>query len=345
MLHPITRLLASLALLLSLVGCANFAARLKPRAKGVSAGPLSPGDTGYLDPGPFSGPLAQKYAGQFVFSSKPISAQEADDSSVYASYNLGEPLYIRTFDRESPHNLKPGCKQPRRLFRADVNGKFAGKVPATIPGFGNYWEDVPATRGGVSLTYDLATPLNTPTTWSLERESHANSLIRTFNSGVVAQLQEGPNTVHLVMTLDCGTADATDLVAAEGTLSVNVAPGAKKKYLAKFGTTLGPSPHPENAKLAPQIIKVMKNKRDWDNEDFMGAEVVSDDWQPIRNQDTGALVAKSVVAALVVHSKEEPNPDVCRLFTMSYARDVAGGALYFNGTGQPTPFPCANAPK
>ncbi|MEO6950307.1 MAG: hypothetical protein ABI321_00735 [Polyangia bacterium] len=39
------------------------------------------------------------------------------------------------------------------------------------------------------------------------------------------------------------------------------------------------------------------------------------------------------------------DPDACRLFTMSFSKDAAGGALYYGGTGNPTPFPCRNAPK
>ena len=158
-------------------------------------------------------------------------------------------------------------------------------------------------------------------------------------------MHEGTNSLRILLTLDCGYADAKDPVEAEGTLQVEVKPGAKKAYLAKYGTQLTPSPHPENAKLVPQILKAMKAKPDWDNEDLLGARVVSEDWIPVRNQVTGALVAKAVEAVLVVHAKKEENPDVCRLFTMSYARDAAGGPLYYNGTGDPTPFPCVNAPK
>jgi len=341
----IRKLLVAIALattFASVTGCAG----LKLGHKSKSSGPLSAGDPGYVDPGPFEGPLDQKYTGKVVFSSKPIAVKDTDDSAVYAgSYKLGDPLFIRFFDKDSTHNLLPQCRSPRRVIRVDLNGEAAGKPTGGIPGIGNYQVGHPNNRGAGSITNEITTPMNTATTWTAERETAANAVLRSFNSGIIASLHEGTNTLRVVLTADCGSGSFTDPVTAEGTLNIEVKPGAKKAYLAKFGTRLETSPNPQNAKLVPQIIKAMKAKPDWDNEDFLGARVTSEDWIPVRNDLTGVLVAQQVNAVLVVHAKKEQNPDVCRLFTMTYARDPAGGPLYYSGTGNPTPFPCVNAPN
>ena len=169
--------------------------------------------------------------------------------------------------------------------------------------------------------------------------------MRRFNAQVIPKLKEGSNDVRVLVTMQCSAANDDDPIVAEGTLKIEVAPGAVAAYAQQFGTRIGPSPHAENAKLVPQIIKAMKAKSDWDNEDFIGASVVSEDWEPVRNEYTGVLTELRVTAALIVHAKKEPSQDVCRLFTMGLGKDPAGGPLFYAWTGDSTPFPCSNAPK
>jgi hypothetical protein len=306
---------------------------------------LAPGAAGYVDPGAPYGPVAAKRAGQVVFSAAPIAMDSADDSSAYTTYKLGEPLYIRYFGAEAPHNLMPRCESPQIVLRAEVNGEYAGKAPSYWSSFGGYAVGDTKTRGASSLSNELDLAFTTPSLWTPEREVAGEAAVRRFNAQVIPKLKDGANDVRVLVTMMCSGADDSDPIVAEGTLRVEAAPGAVAAYTKKFGTRLGPSPHPENAKLVPQIIKAMQAKSDWDNEDFIGAQVVSEDWEPVRNEYTGVLVELRVTAALIVRQKKEPNQDACRLFTMGFGKDPAGGSLFYAWTGDSTPFPCSNAPK
>lgn len=309
-------------------------------------GSLKPGDDGYLDPGPAYGPVAAKRAGQVVFSAAPIAMDSADDSKAYAgSYTLGEPLYIRYFAAESAHNLMPRCSGPSIVLRAEVNGEYAGKAPSYWESFGSYEVGDPATRGASSLSNELDLAFTTASTWTGEREVAGEATVREFNAQVVPKLKEGSNDLRVLVTMMCSGADDDDPIVAEGALKVEVPAGGVAAYLRKFGTQLGKSPHAENKKLVPQIIKAMKAKSDWDNEDFIGAQVISEDWEAVRNEYTGIVTERRITAALIVRAKKETSPEACRLFTMGFGKDPEGGPLYYAWTGDMTPFPCSNAPK
>lgn len=306
---------------------------------------LKAGDGDYVDPGPAYGPVAAKRAGQVVFSSAPIPMDAADDSTAYASYTLGAPLYIRYFAADSPHNLMPRCSEPHVVLRAEVNGEYAGKAPSFWNSFGGYDVSDLNTRGASSLSNEIDLAFTTPSTWTGEREVAGEAAVREFNGQVIPKLKEGSNDLRVLVTMMCSGAEADDPIVAEGTLKIDVPAGGVAAYLTKFGTRLGKSPHPDNKKLVPQILKAMQNKSDWDNEDFIGAQVISEDWEPVRNEYTGVLTELRVTAALIVRAKKESSKEACRLFTMGFGKDPAGGSLYYAWTGDMTPFPCSNAPK
>ncbi len=305
----------------------------------------APSDNGnQVDPGPYAGPLAEKYAGTVVFSSAPIGLKDADGSKVYTSYTLGRPLYMRFWSKDSPHNLMPSCNELRFNLRAEVNA--TGTRPATeMTPFGGYTMDMDDAklRYGNALSNDPARAFTTAFKFDAsDREDAGESAVRTFNSLVVPQLHEGTNTLHIVVDLDCGFSTTDNPILAESTIDVNVKPGAKAAYLAKFGPKLARSPHPENARLAPQIVAAMKKVPDWANEEIELARVTSPRWEPIRNY-RGVLVEYEIQAVIVVKAKKETNPEACRLFDMTYRRDAAGGSLYYYSTGNPRPFNCSAA--
>lgn len=307
--------------------------------------PVEPGSEGYVDPGPWDGPVAQKHAGKVLFSSQAIALDASDDSSIYADYELGAPLFIRFFAKESPHNLLPGCTHPRAIFRSDVNGEHAGKASAYMSSFGDIHigEKLLRVRGAHSLTGNTRMPITTPVASVDDKD--AADVISKFTSGIVTRLREGKNTIRIVVDLDCGASSDKNPLYAEGMLNVTVKPGGVAEYLAKFGPQVAASPHPENEKLVPEIIEIMKAMPDWSNEDVLGARVTSRDWNPVRNELTGVLIRKRIDAVVVVHAKKEPNAEACRIFTLGFERDVAGGPLMFGGVGGNKPIPCSSAPK
>lgn len=311
--------------------------------------PLNPGDSSYVNPGPWAGPLAQKHAGKVLFSSKPIAITDSDDSSLYSTYELGAPLYVRFFSKEAPINLLPKCTSPRAIYRVAVNGEFAGKASTYITSIGHFeiGNDLMRIRGAHSLTTETSVALTTP---SAERKKYpeANEMIEKFNAEVLPKLQEGNNTLRIVIDLDCGASNENNPIYAEGTLNITVKPGALAEYISRYGDApLEPSPNRENEKLVPEILEVMKTYTadGWSNENFLGARVLSRSWTPVRNELTGILTARSIDALVVVRAKNEKNPEACRLFTLTFTRDAAGGPLYYGGTAGSKKFLCSLAPK
>ncbi|MDI1447492.1 hypothetical protein [Polyangium sp. 6x1] len=339
---------------LGLTGCVSLLGQLaggsgsesKEGSSEKADAPAAPGSSDYVDPGAWEGPLHQKYAGQVVFSSKPVPKDGADDSSVYTEYTLGDPLYARFWSKESPHNLMPKCDdRQRHILRIDVNGEHAGKAPSYIPSFDLIQFNDNKTRSMASLTGDLEVPFTKASTVTFTKADADTRALREFNAIVVPKLKEGDNTVRVIVSLDCGASSDSDPLVAEGTLKVKVNPGAKQEYLTKYGAQLAPSPHPENAQLAPQITKLVDDLPDWDNEIVLGSRVISAQWEPIRNQITGVLTHYRLDAAVVVRLKKEKDENACRVFNIGVQRDAAGGSIRWGGVGSNMPFPCLNAPK
>ncbi len=307
----------------------------------------------HIPPGPWAGPMAEKHAGEVVFSSAPIPMDGKDDSAAYATYTLGDPLFMRFWSKDSPNNLQPcemrslsGDFAVRQVtLHADINGEGASKPIAELPSFDSYGlsEDDSAKRQMKGLSNELERAFTTPSTFGGDRASRDDA-VRNFNAYIVPKLHEGENTLRIVVALSCVTKPERT-VLAEGSIKVRVVPGAKEAYLAKYATKVPPSPHPENDRLARDIVAAMKKKPDWDSEVLVGASVTSEAWQPVRHPDTGVLIAQEIEALLFVRKRSEKDPENCRAFHMHYRRDPAGGTLYYSGTGSSTFVPCSAAPR
>jgi hypothetical protein len=300
-----------------------------------------------IEPGPWAGPLHKKYAGKVVFSSRPIPMDGKDDRAVYRQYTLGDPLYIRYWSADSPHNLMPSCDKPRIISRADVNGRGAGKNLTELDSFALYDVDTDKLdeRKMASLSNELELAFTTPTTLDPSSEEEAGrQAVRLFNAQFIPQLHDGANEIRVIVSLDCGYSTQSDPVLAEGTLNVTVKPGAVAAYLTKYGTRLASSPFSGNRAVVRDIIVAMKKESDWRDEKIVGAQVTAEDWTAIHNEVTGRLVAKQIEAIIVARANKA-SAEECRLFHMSFRRDAAGGALYRFGTGDSEAFACSNAPK
>jgi hypothetical protein len=311
------------------------------------------GEAAYIDPGPWHGPLAKKYAGKVVFSSAPIAFDGADDSSMYTTYTLGDPLFIRMWSKDSAHNLHPCTERsmatmaeipPTISLKADVNNESVGKPLRDWEGFGYYEEGKPTERIAMMLSNESDLAFTTRVDYAAGIDKMGEIAVRAWNTKIIPKLRDGKNTIHVVIGLSCMT--KTQLVPiADGTLEVNVPPGALAAYLEKYAPHPPKSPNPDNEAISRDILAAMKKLPDWDNEIFVGALVTSEDWLPVRNDETGVLVAYEIDALLYVRLKQEKDPNACRQFKMTYRRDAAGGPLYRAGTGTSYNFPCNAAPK
>jgi hypothetical protein len=301
---------------------------------------LKPGAAGYVDPGEPYGPVAAKRAGQVVFSSAPIARDAKDDRAALTTYKLGAPLHVSFFGDLVPHNLLPWCTQPTLAFRAEVNGEYAGQAPTGWQAFGGM--DVMNTkeRPAASLAGDLA--VTTPSVWSLDREADSARTVRMFNADVVPKLVEGRNDVRVAVTMQCLAAKATDPVVAEGSIKIEVAAGGVTAYAKKFGTRLGKSPHQDNKKLVPQIIKATEAAVT--RYTVLGAQVASSEWESIRHKVTGVVIEQRLTAALIVRLNGVTAPEQCVLETAVFRKDPADTTVRYRSSGTTTPFPCSNAP-
>jgi hypothetical protein len=328
--------------MIACTGCLALPGKTKPDASTKRGVPAR------IDPGPWAGPLAQKHAGKVVFSSAPIPRDGADDSAAYTSYTLGEPLFMRYWGKDSPHNLQPCDQHSVRTLHlyADVNGAAASRPIEQLASFGSYEVsgELVIERGMSSLSNELEHAFTSPTTFTGDRATAGEATIRTFNTKIIPMLREGENTLRIILALSCAN-DPVKVIVADGTLAVRVPPGAMAAYMAKYGPRVKQSPHPENEKLVREILTHMKKKPDWNNEVLVGALVTSEAWQPVRHPDTGVLVAYEINALLFARLKKEQDPEQCRAFQMTYQRDAAGGTLYLAGTGTSQPFPCSAAPR
>lgn len=319
---------------LDALGCAA----LFDRPQGASSGEPGTtrswkiGDDGYVDPGPWTGPLAERRAGQVVFSAEPLSASSTDDEGVYQDYQLGDPLHISYFSSDSPHNLMRGLVA-RVVVRVVVNDTYEPRqrLGAVVDSSGGTWSK---SRIAGSLADGRA--LTSPET------SPPSSVARKFNELVVARLREGTNSVRVSVSLEREHGSNDDRVIADQTITFHVAPGAVDAYLRRYGTTLKKSPHAENKALAAPIAALVKSHPNWSKLELLGSVVDSPEWEPFRNQ-LGILVARRIEASVVFKKSEMKSPNDCRLVRIVVVKDVAGGSPQYGGTIDETWFPCVNA--
>ncbi len=294
--------------------------------------PLKVGDDDYADPGPWTGPVAERRAGQVVFSAEPLSATSTDDKSVYQDYALGDPLHISYFSSDSPHNLMRGLVA-RVVVRVVVNDVYEPRqrLGAVLYSSGGTWSKS-----------RIVDSLHDGRAFTIPETSPPSPTARKFNELVVARLREGTNSVRVSVSLEREHSSNDDQVIAEQTITIRVAPGAVDAYLERYGTTIKKSPHAENKALAGPIAAVLEGHPDWSKLELLGSVVDSPEWEPFRNQ-FGTLVARRVQASVVFKESAMKSPNDCRLVRMVFAKDVAGGSLGYGGKLDETWFPCVNA--
>lgn len=316
-----------------------------PPKKAVAdpAAPRRPGDADYVDPGPFAGPVAEKRAGEVVFSTAPIGMTAADDAAAIESWDLAGPLYIRYFAAESQQNLLPQCREADRRVFMDAMVNPAEGAPwqgDAVISLRHLRVESPELRPVGSVTAALTDSFGTPTTlW--DRAHKPDDAIVAFNSALVPQLVEGENQVVFKVQIECN-GRALDL--ANGTLSVSVTAGRKAAWLKAYGTRPPVPTFKDNAATSAKVLELMRARDDWRNEEIRGAVVSSDAWEPVRNELTGVLVKYRLSTLLLVHDVGEPNPDVCKGIDVLVSKDPAGSSLAFEGVGTNVPLPCSTLP-
>jgi hypothetical protein len=183
-------------------------------------------EVAYIDPGPWSGRWRRSTQEGGVLSS-PIPYDGADDSSMYTTYTLGEPLFIRMWSKDSPHNLRSCAERSMASgaaigqtvqLKADVNNESASKPFHEWEGFGYYQEGDPEERMSMTLSNETDFAFTTRIDYAAGKEDMGKIVVRAWNTDIIPKLREGKNTIRVVVGLSClQKKDITPV--AEGTLS------------------------------------------------------------------------------------------------------------------------------
>jgi hypothetical protein len=277
------------------------------------------------------GPLGAKYSGQVVFHSKPIASQSANDSSIIHRYTLGEPLFARFWASNSPNNVRGENCGASVKVEAKVNG-----MRVLLWNDDQFAAEDYDTLVTASLTDNDETPLTAPWTGSEKTQTQRN-----FQYAIVPALHDGTNQLEVRAYGGC-EADKRDTTLARGTLEIDAPPGsidAALSTIADYPRSKLAGQDEINAEVATQV------QDQWHDREVVGAALASDDWEPIREEATGRLVAKQTYVEVFYHMKDEANPRVCEVQTYTVERDVAGGSLRVGHADAARYYPCARAPK
>ena len=299
-----------------------------------------------VDPGPWYGPLAEEYAGRVVFSSEYIPRDSDDDGTVIAEYRLGDPLAIRYWSADSPHNmlgtLEPAGFDPVVIYVATV-GNATIELGRESLGLDNVRERVAATIGGEVLTVPV------PHIVGIGSESVDLAVRRTFSDSVVSRLPAGPTIAEIEVFVatefledDWSRTDERVALLARGSLPIVVTEASRTAYVAEFGSRLPAYRHREGVRLAQLIEELAISALEWQGGTILATAVWSPDWLQIRDEDTGVLTHEYVEAYFV--APRAGTADVCNAYLTRLQREVATNYHYLDFIFEiEMDFPCANA--
>ncbi|MDX2091827.1 MAG: hypothetical protein SFX73_28455 [Kofleriaceae bacterium] len=292
------------------------------------------------DPPP-EGTLHKAQLNKVIFSKQPILADSPDALPLADTFTLADTIYPYSYVERSFRNdwNSVGMK----CFQAQRVG-FAVRIDATN-------DFIPLSSQQNDGRQTAIRPNNTKrqlTQVPIDDEENATS--DAFTLSVLPRLVEGSNKLTFVVYGECdGNKGKFFMVHSQGEMTLNIAKGDREKYWATFGPFVPKSQHPQAAKLAADLKKLVTTQ--WPNEEVIHVTIPSEDWTLERNDLTGRIVKRSVEGAVVARLKSEPNKELCRMFMIGLeqeAKNNAGtsfGASAWGGNGGATDIPCSNAKK
>ncbi len=243
----------------------------------------------------YSGAFHKDHAGQFVFSSKPITAGSENPASMSTTFTANDDIYGMMYFKSSFKEITDGYSYGWTKLFVDGNEKasYDFKLPADIAE--NAWlgsEIIPdpalsSTRGAAIFTKAIS---------ELSPRRHTIRLQTLDNSMNV--LAEGE------FTLDCTT--GLDRVA-----QVNKDLGNKKLSAVSL-----PSPAMRSNKLEKEFAQALKN---W-KEKPLKVIITDSDWTIKRNPVSGAILSR-IINTTVAMKKPDGS---CRMFVISFEQPYSG---------------------
>lgn len=293
------------------------------------------------DPPP-EGTLHKAQLNKVIFSKQPIMADSPDTLPLADTFTLADTIYPYSYVERSFRNdwnsVGMDCYQSRRVG-------FAVRIEAT----GDY---IPLASQQNDGRQTAIRPNNTKrqlTQVPIDDEENATS--DAFTLYVLPRLVEGPNKLTFFVYGECdrNREGKHYMIHSQGEMTLQIAKGDREKYWAKFGPTVPKNQHPQAAKLAADLKKLVAAQ--WPNEEVIHVTIPSSEWAMERNDLTGRIVKRSVEGAVVARLKSETNKELCRVFTIGLeqeAKNNAGtsfGASAWGGSAGPDSIPCSNAKK
>ncbi len=283
----------------------------------------------------YSGPMAKKHAGKFIFSKKPIPLDAKTEDGFTTSFSLMDTIYMRFWGKDTPENLNTKCRKKYRIvYRVSING---GKRLSLG------YDRVDKLASALPPTSNPKIPLTYKTTFGDKTQQNLR-FIRAWNGAVVPRLKVGDNSVKLWGTVDCGSAKKNDPTIAATKVTIKVKKGEQAKYTAKYGPLLPKSALKGGEKLMGKVVTMMTNK--WNNEHIIGGRFTTD-WWVTHHEVNGRALYRSAEVCVITRLKKETNPNACRLFVIAVKQLSKDGDKKFGknvvwgGVGRNWPISCS----
>lgn len=298
----------------------------------------------------------EEHAGEVVFSDEPIPREEHGDFEPKSTFELGEPIYTRTFLEESLGNVlrkrdlecleKSG---PQNDMRMEMHFQI-GDAPesdwiqvleSAYFGKDEFGRTTTNDFKGHSMT---GTPDAEPEVMPPDKP-----MFHTFSSEVLSKLEPGENELTLHAKAMCETAERPDgdyqrgvtEKVASGSLTLKIEDAdQKKQFWDERGPKLPEPKHSDQEQIAEAAEKRLREK--WSNEEVLRVVTTDAHWDVKSHRFTGQPVRRDVEAMALVKRKDN---GVCRVFYITIRQGHAGGGNYEEGvsiaTGQYHYVPCA----
>lgn len=283
---------------------------------------------------PHSTAVANKYAGQFVFSNRPVPYEAKSEEGFLTSLTLKDTVHVRFWGSDTPKNLVPNCRGDvyQILYSVSINGSKRKTL------------DLTSVKGAkaTGLRPTLHGPLTTQTTLGDALTRKTMRFVREWNSFVVPRLKVGNNTVNLSAKVRCARTLDGNAVIASKDIAIKVGAGDQAEYVKKYGPHLAPSPLPEGDKLMPLII-AEKTYRD---RDVVGGRFGSG-WVIKHHKYNGRPMYRYATVVLVTRLRNETSLDVCETHDISVKQQSLDGDSKYSktpvvyGSGGRVPIACS----
>lgn len=293
--------------------------------------------------GPTS-PIAAKYAGKIVFSSKPIDRGPTSDAGFKASFKLDQPIYGRPFLQDSIYNL---WADKDLQWARNSAGLDACEFKVRVEG-GQEWTTLFTLKPAERMVKEDTTFL-----FGKQGESITEGEVgELFVERLLPRLKVGTTHVEVELVISSyistgqGSKTAGDpiqsMTAATGAFDVAATKAQLTAFMKAHAPQMRKSRHPQHR----QLVKLYREalERHLPDEQLLKASSVSPQWDIEYHQINGRPTRRLVRTDLIMKNTKT---NQCALWEIIFFQRYAGAKKYNPDMdlilGQDRPYPCAAA--